>query len=99
MGHDISAYKLSSEKVAYHRRNAFSAYNKRMYEALDCVTFYGGVSGYGNSAVFDKTSLQKAIDYITNNPVDKEVDEEDIQFLKDCIKHTNEYGEIVISFC
>lgn len=60
MGHDIYAYKR--EKVAYYRASAFNVNNGRIYAALKCQQYNGGVSGTGEYCMFDREIIEQALE-------------------------------------
>jgi len=97
VGHDISGYIPTDREneIAYLRRGAFGNFNSEIYKALNCLEYYGGVSGNGGGREFSFDELIKALEYLGTK---KELEYER-RFICDCISNTGGGGKIFISFC
>lgn len=93
MGHDIMAFynaehfEANTNSVAELSHAAFNPDNHLIYEALNCMDLYRGVSGSGDERYFSLQQLKDALHYLEaqskNNSVDR-----DIKFIKECISNT-----------
>ena len=61
MGHDISGINQSGEEIAYARFAMWNYNANILYDLLDAQNYNGGVSGIGDSVVFTRKQIEKAL--------------------------------------
>lgn len=108
MGHDILGYNKAGEEIAYAR---FSMGNRNaiiLYNLLDAINYYAGVSGSGRSSAFSKLQIEKALNacnqffdnndsYPKNNffPMDQD---QILNFIQNCLATAKIEGSVNVYF-
>ncbi|MGG5252203.1 hypothetical protein ACQYAD_01495 [Neobacillus sp. SM06] len=109
MGHDISGYNKKGEEIAYAR---FSMGNRNaiiLYNLLESVTSYAGVSGSGRSSTFSKQQMEKSLQackqFFNKNAASfsgnefLEWDQKQIQtFIQGCLETAQKEGVVRVYF-
>lgn len=95
MGHDISAYKMADNSIAYLRRSMGCEDRADLYHALDVYDYaYGGVSGNGCYKHFYVEQIDEALVIAK----DRDMAQDIIAFLKACKKTCGKNGSVIIYF-
>jgi hypothetical protein len=91
MGHDISAYKISTP-VANYRRNAET--DTDIYNFLNVQEFNEGVSGDGRE-IFSEVDIRDAL---TKAKAAGAKHADTVEFLETCLENLNDQDQILITF-
>jgi hypothetical protein len=100
MGHDIYAHDPNSEfeldtEYAYLRRSAFSPDKFIIYDVFDSKDYYGGCSGTGETVIYTKLQVERALEKLKIKYSDKT---EEQLFINCCLKNLDENNKIAISY-
>jgi len=108
MGHDIYGFNKGGEEIAYARFSMANPNALILYNTLDAIKYYAGVSGTGEEETFSLQQIEKSwkgIKAIMNNHSDKpdeksmHWDEKQIySFIQNCLLTARKEGSIRIYF-